>query len=212
MVVAELLKELWGGQRIANDNNPYLIELFKQLQIGWIPPQNVSVEDYYEVRELYKTRVVSDLSSEDMALIAFVATCCSFGGKWFGGYARANKGVNRGYAAEGHRTLLAQKQLLGGVQFCSMDYQDVPIKKGSVVYCDIPYKNTTNGYYDKHFDHERFYEWVEAHKKDYDIYISEYLRNGSPRYPIVWEKQSKTDLKGVNNKKLDTCEILMHAE
>lgn len=50
------------------------------------------------------------------------------------------------------------------------DYQDVPIPKGAVIYCDIPYISTDCGKYDG-FDHPRFYEWAE--KQD-NIFISEY--------------------------------------
>lgn len=144
-------------------------------------------------------------------MIGFVANACSFGGKWWGGYSR-NKERTRNYCSEARNTLLKQKPLLENVNFYSLDYQDVVIPKGAVVYCDIPYKNTTNGYYSKGFDHERFYSWVEKYKKDYDIYISEYLRNGLPKYPIVWEKQSRTDLKDVEGKMKPTHEILMHVE
>lgn len=56
----------------------------------------------------------------------------------------------------------------------SMDYQDVPIPDGAVVYCDPPYKGTN--VYGKSgkqtFDHERFYEWCLT--RDFPVFISEY--------------------------------------
>lgn len=60
------------------------------------------------------------------------------------------------------------------VEFHSIDYQNVPIPQDSVVYCDIPYKDT--GKYQRHkkieFDYERFYDWAE--RQSQPIFISEY--------------------------------------
>lgn len=57
---------------------------------------------------------------------------------------------------------------------CSMDYQDVPIPDGAVVYCDPPYKGTKRYGNDKKqtFDHERFYEWCLT--RDFPVFVSEY--------------------------------------
>ena len=52
----------------------------------------------------------------------------------------------------------------------NLDYRDVEIPHGAVVYCDIPYKGTDE--YLTGFDHEAFYEW--ARTRDFDVYISEY--------------------------------------
>lgn len=50
------------------------------------------------------------------------------------------------------------------------DYQKVRIKSNSVVYCDIPYKNTKK--YLCNFDYEAFYEWCK--KQEELTIISEY--------------------------------------
>ena len=53
------------------------------------------------------------------------------------------------------------------------DYQDVTIEDNSVIYCDIPYKNT-GGYVGKgsNFNYERFYEWCL--KQTQPLFISSY--------------------------------------
>lgn len=60
------------------------------------------------------------------------------------------------------------------IEFHSTDYQAVPIPENSVIYCDIPYKDT--GTYHRHkkteFDYERFYDW--AYSQTQPIFISEY--------------------------------------
>nr|DAG85770.1 MAG TPA: DNA adenine methylase [Caudoviricetes sp.] len=51
------------------------------------------------------------------------------------------------------------------------DYRSVKIKPDSLIYCDIPYKNTAE-YSDGGFDHESFYDWAE--KQSEPVIISEY--------------------------------------
>lgn len=67
-----------SGERIAADAHPYLIVMYNALQGGWIPPESVSEEHYHYVKEHPDT---------DPALTAFVGFGCSFGAKWWGGYA-----------------------------------------------------------------------------------------------------------------------------
>ena len=51
------------------------------------------------------------------------------------------------------------------------DYRNVEIRPDSLIYCDIPYKNTTE-YSDGEFDHESFYDWAEKQREP--VIISEY--------------------------------------
>lgn len=66
---------------------------------------------------------------------------------------------------------LERLQRLQSLETYNTSYENVPIPKNAVVYCDIPYRNT-KGYNEGGFDHERFYEW--ALSRPYDVYISEY--------------------------------------
>ena len=54
--------------------------------------------------------------------------------------------------------------------FSRGSYEDVKIKNNSVIYCDIPYKDTA-GYIDGAFDYDKFYKWRQTQN---NIYISEY--------------------------------------
>lgn len=188
-----------ASSRTANDNNPYLIALLKAIQNGYEPPTCVTREQYnYTMGHL----------DENPALSGLVGIGCSFGGGWKNGYARS--GDNRNYAKSAHNTLLKQKQKLNGVLFTSCDYDKVIIPDGAVVYCDPPYKGTTNKYYAKKFDYDAFIEWVEANKNKYDIYISEYKENFAQwptSYEVVWEKESCQEM----SKRKKTTEVLIHA-
>lgn len=54
--------------------------------------------------------------------------------------------------------------------FSRGNYDDVKIKNNSVIYCDIPYKGTTE-YISGAFDYDKFYKWRQTQN---NIYISEY--------------------------------------
>lgn len=189
-----------ASSRMANDNNPYLIALLKAVQDGWEPPVVCTEEQYnYTMSHL----------DENPALSGFIGIGCSYSGGWKNGYARSiDKGHN--FPREAHNTLLRQKPKLGGVVFTSYSYDKAPIPYGSVVYCDPPYKGTTNRYYTRKFDYDSFIKWVEANKGKYDIYISEYKENVSSwpsNYEIVWEKESCQEMA----KRKKTTEVLIHA-
>lgn len=73
------------------------------------------------------------------------------------------------------------------------DYQSVPIPKGAVIYCDIPYKDT--GKYQREFDYDRFYQW--AIQQD-NIYISSY-EMPEDKFKCVWECDKRCQFSSTNN-------------
>lgn len=66
---------------------------------------------------------------------------------------------------------LQSLQSLQRLQKFRGDYRSVKIKPDSLIYCDIPYKNTAE-YSDGGFDYESFYDWAE--KQIEPVIISEY--------------------------------------
>ena len=64
---------------------------------------------------------------------------------------------------------LQRLQSLERLQTSSIDYRDVKIKENSVIYCDIPYIDTSK--YNSDFNHNEFYEWALNQK---NIFISSY--------------------------------------
>lgn len=150
------------GARWGNDNNYYLISLWKSLQNGYIPPDNITKEEYYEIK--------NNKNNFPPELVAFVGFLCSFGGKEWGGYAFNNKGDN--YALRGKRCLLKQVNNLKDVVFTNLNYKLMEIEN-SIIYCDPPYENTTK--YKTGFNSEEFWEWCrQIIKNNNKIYISEY--------------------------------------
>jgi site-specific DNA-adenine methylase len=76
---------------------------------------------------------------------------------------------------------LQQLEQLANVTFYSHSYEQVPIKQDSVIYCDIPYRNTAR--YCHEFDHAAFFDWADAQTQP--VLISEYEIT-DPRFSIVF--------------------------
>ena len=125
---------------ICNDLHLYLIAMYQALQNGYDLPENISEEQYRYIREH---------KDEDKALTGFVGFGCSFGAKWFGGYARNKKGDN--YAKQGRNAIMRDIENLKTAKFTCTDYRSVDIPDGSIVYADPPYVGVT-GYSKGEFD------------------------------------------------------------
>lgn len=150
---------------------------------GWVPPTDVGEDLYGQLRE-------DDVSS---ALRGFVGTACSFGGKWFGGYARDKQ--NNNYAATGSRAITKQAQRMSNVTFTHADYRDVQVDATDIVYCDPPYANTTSYTATPNFDTQTFWSWcdeaVEAHEAT--VFVSEF--NAPDHWNSVWSDDRQVMLK-----------------
>lgn len=165
-----------GGWRIGNDSHHYLIELFKALQQGWIPP-NMITEDMYKL-------IASDMDSFHPRLVGFVGFNCTFGAGWMGGYARS-KGKDRNYAAEGRNKLLRQVESIRDVQLFNKSYDAFPIPKHSLIYCDPPYATTKIYGGVSKFESARFWEWATKQSKNgHDVFVSEL--NAPADWECIW--------------------------
>lgn len=149
--------------------------MWQGLQQGWQPPNIITKDDYYAIK---------NNMDANPALAGFVGFGCSFGGKWWGGLAANKKGDN--YCARAERSLL--KDLFGvkDAKFTCLDYRDVDIPDGAVVYADPPYANTT-GYTLGTFDSEEFWEYMRQLSKRCDVYISE--EHAPYDFECVWQKE-----------------------
>lgn len=94
---------------------------------------------------------------------------------------------------------------LQSLQYYGIDYQEVPIPEGALIYCDIPYNSTNCGKY-QGFDHQRFYDWAE--RQD-NIFISEYSMPEN-FIPYAQIEKSVLSAQGGNDKKAN--EILFTNE
>ena len=116
-------------------------------------------------------------------LTGFVGFGCSFGGKWFGGYAR-NK-TNTNYALQSKRSLLKDMASLMKAEFMCKDYHGVPLPSGCIIYADPPYNNTT-GYGREKFSSKEFWEYTRDVSQNHLMFISE--QTAPDDFITVWEK------------------------
>ena len=169
--------------RVASDVNPSLITMWKVIQSGWEPPHEVSEEEYHRLK---------GIKDPDDPLTAFVGFGCSFGGRFFKGYAR---GRGRNYAGQTRRNLEKKRPALQGADLRCCTYSDLDIPPGSVVYADPPYEGTTEYKGTDFFDHVRFWDWVrERESEGTPVLVSEY--SAPDDFISVFEKEQPVQIKG----------------
>lgn len=178
----------WG-----NDTAEYAVALLEAVSKGWEPPSTVSETEYYQIKE--------DPYGYEPSLVGFVAYCCSYSGKFWGGFWRSkdDKGGFRNPAMEQSKNLEKQKSGLVGAKFTSVSYLDMGIEEGSTVYCDPPYANTTG--YKEGFDHKVFWDWCDSLvEKNCRVFVSEYV--APDHWQCVWQKEvNNTLVKDTGSKK-----------
>lgn len=171
---------------ICNDKSKYLIALLKAVQNGWEIPEYISAEQYKYIREN---------KDEDKALTGFVGFGCSFGGKWFGGYAATTK--KRNYVREAANSLTRDKKHWHNIEFVCKDYKDVLLPNNCVIYADPPYKGTTPYPSVSKFDSEEFWDYMRELSNNYLVFISE--RMAPEDFISIWEKQKRVTISKANN-------------
>lgn len=164
------------GPGLVSDASPALISLYQAVRDGWQPPESLSPAQYDGAK----------LLPDGEPLKAFAGFGCSFGGKWFAGYA---KGGGRNHCGESARTLA--KDVAGiasaSLAHCSFFERQPQPGEFEAIYCDPPYEGTTGYKGVAAFDSAAFWarcqEWASAGAR---VYVSEYA------CPVphegVWEK------------------------
>lgn len=165
-----------SGKRLAADINPYLIGMIKSLLNNEKQLYPISKTLYDEVRKDYRKGNNERYNVAEMGWVGFMA---SYNGRFFdGGYSgngvKGKDGGIRNYIDESIFDILVQMERLHGVDFHCCSYNELDIPKGSIIYCDPPYRDTKQ--YDKvDFDYDCFYDWCEKMSKlGNKVFISEY--------------------------------------
>ncbi|YP_010677877.1 DNA methylase [Arthrobacter phage Warda] len=170
---------------IAADAMPDLALLWTDVLNGWTPPESLSREEYDALRH-----------AEPSALRAFAGFPCSFGGKWFGGYARDPKS-DRNYARTASRSILRRAEGMRGAEILQADYRELSplIGPGVVVYCDPPYADTTGYAGPGAFDSAEFWRTAERWARSgASVFVSEYTAPAGWREVWATERHVSTAL------------------
>lgn len=185
------------SRKILNDKHAYLIALLQGVQNGYDLPEFITLDQYQHVRAH---------KDEDPVLAGFVGFGCSFGGKWFGGYARNATGTN--YALQSKRSLLKDMATLQDAEFICGDYRRLGIPPGSTIYADPPYTNTT-GYGGERFDTAQF--WIAMQllaDTGHAVFVSE--QEAPPGITCVWERPFTRTLDRNKNNQFRVTEKLFY--
>jgi DNA adenine methylase len=161
--------------RIANDINPYVISYLRRIQeegADWLLEPfywNITPEIYNIFREDYK----KETGRFSQACLGHVGCNFSYGSNFFGGYNNTEKETPYSFAKRAYTKACKEHELLQGVRLLNMDFRQVYIPKGSIVYCDIPYEGTSN--YGNKFSTKEFLEHAKylTEQGNY-VYYSEY--------------------------------------
>jgi DNA adenine methylase len=198
-----ILSKIRGsGVHHASDVNHYLIRMWKALQDGWDPPRRVSEEEY--------KRIAADPDSVSPELAAFVGFGCSWGGKWFGGFARNKRRTDA--AEEARRSLLGKMRDIStlDVGFFQNNFLmgHIPPKEGTLIYCDPPYENMTGYGGIPDFDSERFWNYAGfLGEYGHTVVVSEY-ECPHEAFSEVMTIPTRTDLKDADSRLIPRTERL----
>lgn len=163
-----------ANPRIASDIHPDLILMWRAVLAGWQPPAEVSEELYRELKH-----------AEPSRLRGFVGFGCSWGGKWFGGYARGHTS-----ALMVRNSILKIVDDLRGVRFFCKDYRTLR-PSNALIYADPPYQGQTA--YSVKFDHGIFWSIVRKWSLSNTVIVSEYIAPND--FECVLEIPTRTELR-----------------
>lgn len=158
-IIANPKYKIEAKEKIAYDNNKYLIALLNKFKNDKPEFIDISEEEYKRVKE--------NKDSYDDWYVGYVGFLASFGAGFFNGYARDNTR---------NRTLGAYNGL------CKQDFTDITIKqqnlfdlsvKNAVIYIDPPYRNTKK--YKVEFDYQRFWNKARELSKNNIVLVSEQI-------------------------------------
>jgi DNA adenine methylase len=180
-----VMEHIVADTKIGSDKQQYLIALLQNLDKLDTLPEFVDKAHYTSVKICYNTSG-SEFEPWYIGAIGFLA---SYNGKFFdggyGGVETSKSGKVRNRYDEAKRNLLRQKDGLSDVQFHHWDYEDAPLVSGAVIYCDPPYRGTTQYESSRDFDHDDFWAWVRKISNDNVVIVSE--QSAPPDMKCIWE-------------------------
>lgn len=156
-IIANPKHKIEAKEKIAYDNNKYLIALLNKFKID--------KPDFIDVSEQEYNNVKNNKNNYADWYVGYVGFLSSFGAGFFNGYARDNTR---------NRTLGAYRGI------CKQNFTDITIKqqnlfdlsvKNAVIYIDPPYRNTKK--YKVEFDYQRFWDKAKELSRNNIVLVSE---------------------------------------
>lgn len=195
-----IIDKIQCKNKIASDNNEFLIELFKHKEELNVLPEIVIKEHYSECRQAYYNNDFSKYPQWYIGAIGFLA---SYSGRFydggFNGQGFLDGRSKRNYYDEAKRNLFAQIDSLNGIKFQHGDYSQLYSKDlyNCLLYCDIPYKNTKQYNTSLNFDYDKFWNWAEMMSEKNIVLVSEY--QAPDNWKCIWKKNLEKTMNHGNN-------------
>ena len=175
------------GTVYVGDIHEDLMLMWHAAASGWSPPSIVSESEYRAQRHA--------MASAERGFVGFG---CSFGGKWWGGYARSKCNGDDYYARHASKSVteiasLMPPNVAGTMRRCSYEAWTPVITDKCVIYADPPYAKTTG--YKGGFEHSEFWRtmshWVDIGAT---VFVSEYT--APLEWNAVWSKEQRRKVSG----------------
>lgn len=190
---ANLISKIEHKNKIAADNNRYLIALLQHVQNNLPLPNHISKEEYVHIK--------NNKDKYPEWLVGYCAFICSYRGGFFKSYAHH---PIRNFQEECKKNLL--KQDLTNITFKCCDYRELDILDNSIIYCDPPYQGTEK--YNTDFDSNEFWDWCRIKVKEgHQIFVSEYQAPSD--FICVYERQINNTL-DCNKNKIAMEKLFVH--
>ena len=187
-IMAEVAKRHAFKYQIAADALDLTTEYWDAIKSGWRPPAHVSREEYLAAKRSRGAELPAPLR-------AHYAFSCSFGGKFWGGYAADETRPNCGpahYAGHAGRKDAQLRDIIQHVRFLTQDYRDTArlAASGDVLYCDPPYSGTTAYSATPGFSHDEFWSAMqESASAGVLVYVSEYEVPQRVPHSVIFSRQ-----------------------
>ncbi len=225
--------DAYKGRRVMNDYYPYLIAYFERLMVGWNEPFSDNIEfvktrinaksnseNFNELREKFAPPFISEKEHTKIKKAVLNGTISNYGydaatigwathaltafGTYLGIYPKNKRGED--YYSQTSNVAIREGFKLFELQpkIFNLDYQNVPIAKNSLIYCDIPYSSSANYTGIGKFDYERFYKWcirIALTKPSCKLLISEYYMPENYFTPILVENTGDKNRTYFGNKR-----------
>ena len=199
---ANMIEHIDCQSKIGSDNNEYLISMWNAIKNGWEIPREMSRDLYNDIKD--------NQNKYPKELVAIAGFCATYNAKWFGGYAGiVNTKIDtvRNYYDEAIRNIENQAEKIKDVEFLHKDYTYFTDVSDCLIYCDIPYRDTTKYGAGKDFDHDAFWDWAREMSHNNIILVSEY--NAPKDFKCIYAKDLITTL-DKNSRKIDTERLFIN--
>lgn len=150
-------------KRIINDKQKYVSAMWSDILDGYrFPFETCDKEMWSKYKEMQRLDTVP---RDEYPICAFLGTCYSLFGKWFGSYFRNAYKKDKTREYNGMRGIYqCADKMAGNTEVCNLDYREVDVPDGAVVLADPPYLGVSNNVWgiNEKFDHEEFWTYMES--------------------------------------------------